>query len=141
MTILSFGSHSSGDFREAAKLLLAPLGPSLEIPEKLIDAATGIAGSGPGFVFKLIQAMAHVGEKEGIPREQALQMAAQVFAGAGRLIAKGADPSALAVQIATPGGTTEAGFQVMEKMESAKHFQETVEASIRKAKQFSEIYR
>ena len=141
MNLLSFSSFAQGDFRSIAQMLLAPLGFSLEIPESQMDAATGIAGSGPGFVFKLIQAMAQAGEKEGIAYKQALFMACQTFVGAARLIAKGEDLTSLVTQIATPGGTTEAGFQVMEKNETAKHFQETIEASIQKAKSFSKEYR
>ncbi len=140
MTILS-ARHASVDFREAASMLLAPLGPSLEVPEPLMDAATGLAASSPGFVFKLIQALALQGEKEGLSPKDSLTIAAQVFTGAGQLVAKGGDPIDLMMQIATPGGVTEAGFQVMEKTELAKHFQETVQAAIRKAKQFSEEYK
>ncbi|MBS0625009.1 MAG: pyrroline-5-carboxylate reductase [Verrucomicrobia bacterium] len=140
MTIFGFSPHARADFRSAAQMLAAPLGPSMEVPETLFDAATGIAGSGPGFVFKLIQAMAIVAEKEGFTREQALRMASQVFIGAGRLVSKGENPADLMIQIATPGGTTEAGFNVMEKAESSKWFQETIEASIRKARFFADQY-
>ena len=136
MNLLSFSSFAQSQFRSVAQMLVAPLGFSLEIPEYQMDAATGIAGSGPGFVFKLIQAMAEIGEKEGISRENALFMACQTFLGAARL-AKGADLMSLMTQIATPGGTTEAGFQVMERQGIAKHFQETIEASIQKAKSLS----
>ena len=140
MTILSYSPDANTEFRSATHTLMSPLGPSMELPEKLIDAATGLAGSGPGFVFKLIQAMAHAGEKQGIPRDQALKMAAQTFLGSAKLVLSGADLSSLLVQIATPGGTTEAGFQVMDKTEIGKHLQETIEASIHKAKFFSEKY-
>jgi pyrroline-5-carboxylate reductase len=138
MNLLSFSSFAKTEFRSIAQMLMAPLGRCLEIPENQMDAATGIAGSGPGFVFKLIQAMTEVGEKAGISRENALFMACQTFLGAAHLARK-VDLNSLMTQIATPGGTTEAGFQVMEKQKIAKHFQETIEAAIQKAKSFSAI--
>lgn len=134
MTILSFSETASREFKSFSELLVAPFGKFLEISESQMDLATAIAGSGPGFVFQLIRAMAEAGEKGGLSPEQALLMASQTFLGASRLVASGADLSTLLTQIATPGGTTEAGFQVMHQARMAEHFQETITAAVQKAK-------
>lgn len=134
MTILSFPPHISSEFRSLTERLVAPFGRFLEVDESRMDAATAVAGSGPGFVFKLIEAMAEGGKKAGLSFEESLLMAAQTFIGSAKLVANGSDLSSLMNQIATPGGTTEAGFQVMQQAEIAKHFQQAIQATVQKAK-------
>jgi pyrroline-5-carboxylate reductase len=97
-----------------------------------MDVGTAIAGSGPGLVFRLIDAMAQVGVREGLSHEKSLSMAAQVFMGAARLILEGASPADLVRQIATPQGTTEAAFRVLESRNVESCLQEAIGASIRR---------
>jgi len=137
-TIFTFASGATSDLKTTANLLFSSMGLVTELPENLMDLATGLSGSGPGFVFRLIDAMAKAGEKGGMTRPQALQLAAQTFAGAAELILKGGNPLDLMHQIAVPGGTTEAGFEMMKKNEIEKHLQMTIEAAAHKSKQLSE---
>lgn len=137
MSVFSHLPHATPDFRSLTHLIFSNMGEVVEIPEKLMDISTGISGSGPGFVFRLIDAMARVGEKEGLDYEKALKMAAQTFAGAARLILKGAMPETLIQQIATPNGTTEAGFKMMTTLGTDKHLQEVVLASAKRSKELS----
>ncbi len=138
MTTLSFSPHARVEFRSFVELFSAPLGKYLEISESHMDLATAVAGSGPGFVFTLIQAMADAAENGGLSRERALLMASQTFMGAAGLVAKEKDIASLLNQITTPGGTTEAGLNIMRQTEMAKHFQETIRASASKAKQMAQ---
>jgi pyrroline-5-carboxylate reductase len=138
MTTLSFSSHATSEFRSFVQLFAAPLGRSLEIPETQMDLATAVAGSGPGFVFTLIQAMAAAAEKGGLSPQNALLLASQTFAGAARLVAKEGDIPTLLNQITVPGGTTEAGLDIMRQTQMAQHFQETIKASAQRAKQMAQ---
>lgn len=140
MSVFTFGPNPSMEFRSVANLLFSCMGEVIEVPEELTDISTALAGSGPGFVFRLIDAFARVGERNGLTYGKALKMAAQTFAGAARLILKGAQPETLIQQIATPNGTTEAGFKVMTQTEIEKLFQSVAEASAKRSKELSEEY-
>lgn len=129
MSIFSYSKNATTEFRSLSNILFSCMGQVIEIEEKHMDIACGIAGSGPGFVVKLIDAAAKIGEKAGLDYKKALQMAAQTFLGAGKLILKGANPSDLVTQIATPNGVTEAGFRKMHEKGLDKGFQEVIEAS------------
>jgi pyrroline-5-carboxylate reductase len=78
--------------------------------EAQMDAVTGLSGSGPAYVFHMIEALAEAGEAEGLPREMALRLARATVAGAGALAEGGEDPAALRRNVTSPGGTTEAGL-------------------------------
>lgn len=134
MSVLSFDQNTTPDFMSLTRLLFSCMGGVLELDESLMDISCGIAGSGPGFVFRLIQAMAMAGEKGGIPYREALTMAAQVFKGAAQLILKGNRPEDLLHQITVPGGTTEAGLKVMKETAIEKHLQMTIEAAAEKSR-------
>ncbi len=129
MSALCYSSGCSLEFREAGNALFGASGEIAEVPESLMDVVVGMSGSGPGFVFRLIEAMARMGEKSGMSYSTALKMAAQTFAGAAKLILKGALPADLLVQIAVPQGTTQAGLDVMNRLELDKKFQAVLEAA------------
>src|SRR5690606_16111185 len=81
MSVFTYNSPASSDFRSATHLLFSCMGEVIEVPENLMDICCGIAGSGPGFVFRLIDAMAREGVNQGLPQDKALKMAAQTFSG------------------------------------------------------------
>ncbi|HEX2582556.1 MAG TPA: pyrroline-5-carboxylate reductase [Chlamydiales bacterium] len=137
MTILSYGPKPSADFKSTVSLLFSALGSVAEMGEDLMDTATAMAGSGPGFVFRLIEAMARSGERAGMPYPEALKIAAQTFAGAARLILKGELPQDLLAKIATPNGVTQAGLDVMTHHEIDTHFQSVIEAAARRSRELS----
>ncbi len=137
MSILSFGANCSREFHSFASLLFGSMGEVAELPEEFMDITCGMSGSGPGFVFRLIETMARTGEKHGLPYDKALKIAAQTFAGAARLILKGNQPIDLMHQIAVPNGTTQAGFEMMTKTDIDRHFQSVIEATARRSKELS----
>jgi pyrroline-5-carboxylate reductase len=98
-----------------AETLLAAVGEVVRLPgEALIDAVTALSGSGPAYVFHLIEALAAAGEAEGLAPELALRLARATVAGAGALAAEtGADPGRLRRDVTSPNGTTEAGLAVL----------------------------
>lgn len=135
MSVLSCGQYTDDSFRQLALRFFSCLGQVVEVPESFMDAACAMAGSGPGFVFALIEAMAHFGEKQGLSYADALKVAAQVFLGAARLIQEGQQPKDLIQQIATPGGTTEAGFLEMQRTQMQAHLQQVLTAAMIRSRQ------
>lgn len=135
MSIFSFGPRASSEFKSLSRFLFSSLGEVLEVKEDLMDISCAIGGSGPGFVFRLIEAMARAGEKGGLSYPEALKMSAQVFAGASRLILKGELPENLLARIATPNGTTEAGLDVMRETGIPTHLEMVVDASAKRSRQ------
>jgi pyrroline-5-carboxylate reductase len=115
MTVLARGP-GVGD-REVATVsrLFETVGRCIEVEDKLMDAVTSLGGSGPAFVYVMIEAMADGGVMMGLPRPVALQIAAQVFQGAARMVLQtSSHPAALKDQVTTPAGCTIAGILTME---------------------------
>ena len=110
--------------------LLAKAGLLVELGEGLIDAATGLAGCGPAFVYLFIEALADAGVQTGLSRETALQMAAQTVIGAGQLVLETQEhPGVLKDQVCSPGGSTIAGVASLE----AHAFRGIVMEAVKKA--------
>lgn len=135
MSVFSHDPHLSSEYKSIGRLIFSSLGEVIEVGEDLMDISCAIAGSGPGFVFPLIEAMARSGEKAGLSYAEALKISAQVFAGAARLVLKGGLPENLLYQITTPQGTTEAGLKVMQETQMTKHLQMTIEAAANRSQQ------
>ncbi|HBT77554.1 MAG TPA: pyrroline-5-carboxylate reductase [Planctomycetaceae bacterium] len=120
------------DDADLVKGLLETVGVAVEVTESLMDAVTGLSGSGPAYVFTMIEALADGGVKMGLPRDIALRLAAQTFKGAAQMVlATGDHPAVLKDRVTSPGGTTitglaaleEAGFRhaLIHAVESATH--------------------
>jgi pyrroline-5-carboxylate reductase len=110
------GSHATRADGELAKKLLSAVGIALPVKESLLDAVTGLSGSGPAYVYQFIEALSDGGVAAGLPREVATQLAAQtVLGGAKMVLATGMHPGALKDQVTSPGGTTIEGLHELEK--------------------------
>lgn len=107
------------DAQEQVLLLLDPLGTPEWIEEHQFDAITALAGSGPAFVYRFIDALARSAAELGLPREQAGRLALAMVEGASALAAASPhDPGELARRVASPGGTTEAGLKMLDDGEA-----------------------
>lgn len=105
---------TAGD-REIATALFSAVGTCIEVPEHLLDAVTGLSGSGPGYVFTFIEAMIDGGVLAGLPRPVAEQLVVQTVYGSAKLaLETGEHPAVLKGKVTSPGGTTIAGLNVLE---------------------------
>lgn len=101
---------------ETIQRLFSTVGVVHSVPESLLDAVTAVSGSGPGYVALLIDALADGGVQAGLPRQLALDLAVQTFAGTASLIADTGDhPAVVKDRVSSPGGTTVAGLSVLER--------------------------
>ena len=101
---------------ETVETLFRPLGSTVQIEEKLIDAVTGLSGSGPAYVFMMLEALADGGVKMGLPRDVSETLAAQTLLGSAKLFLETRiNPGQLKCMVTSPGGTTIAGIHELEK--------------------------
>lgn len=110
------GNNATGKDATTAKSILGAVGTVDEVTEALLDAVTGLSGSGPAYVYTVIEALADGGVLMGLPRAAALQLAAQTVAGAAQMVIQTCKhPAALRDEVTSPGGTTIAGLEQLEK--------------------------
>lgn len=111
---MSCSEHVSESQRDQVQSFLETTGIVIPVAENLLDAVTGLSGSGPAYIFELIDALALGGVKGGLPRNVADRLAAQTVFGAAKLaIESGDHPSVLRDQVTSPGGTTIAGLKAL----------------------------
>ncbi|MEM8599402.1 MAG: pyrroline-5-carboxylate reductase [Bacteroidota bacterium] len=116
-TAIAPGTHATEEHLAVAREIFAAVGPTVEVlPEYLMDAVTGLSGSGPAYIYMVIEALTDGGVKMGLPRPQALKLAAQTVYGAAKLVLEtGLHPAILRDQVTTPGGTTIAAIAELER--------------------------
>jgi len=137
-SVLARGMNAGDSHVEKAKSLLEAVGFVTEVPESLMDAVTGLSGSGPAYVSVMIEALSDGGVKMGLPRKTALTLAAQTVYGTAKMILeKGIHPAGLRDMVASPGGTTIEGLTVLEGSAFRAALIYAVEAAALKSKELS----
>lgn len=119
---------------ETVETLFGPLGSTVRIEEKLIDAVTGLSGSGPAYVFMVLEALADGGVKMGLPRDVAETLAAQTLMGSAKMFLETRmNPAELKCMVTSPGGTTVAGIHELEKGGLRAALMNAVEAATKRS--------
>lgn len=112
---ISRGTHATEQDSSLVAELLQTVGLVEQVPEKLLDAVTGLSGSGPAYVFQMIEALSDGGVCMGLPRDMATRLAAQTLLGAAQMVLQtGQHPGELKDAVTSPGGTTIRGLHQME---------------------------
>ncbi len=116
-----------------AEDVLGAVGSVERVPESLMDAVTGLSGSGPAYVFLVAEAMIEAGVLMGLSRPVATALSRQTLAGASALLASGRSPADLRADVTSPGGTTAAGLRELERHGVRAAFAAAVEAATRRS--------
>lgn len=128
------GSATDADISVAQEIFGA-IGRTAIVEERLMDAVTGLSGSGPAYVFTVIEALADAGVKAGLPRSTALELSAQTVLGAAKMLLEtGEHPGRLRDMVTSPGGTTIAGLHELEKGGLRAVLMNAVEAATARSK-------
>lgn len=128
------GRHATAEHLETARQVLGAVGSTVIVEEKHMDAVTGLSGSGPAYIYVLIDALADGGVKMGLPKPVALHLAAQTVLGAARMVAEsGEHPAVLKDRVTSPGGTTIAGLHALEQKGFRDALMSAVEAATRRS--------
>ncbi len=115
-TAIAAGTHAGPQDMELAETVFRSVGIVERVPEALMDAVTGLSGSGPAYVFLMIEALTAAGVGEGLPEKTAAALVVQTVLGAARLLQQsGETPEALRRKVTSPGGTTAAGIERFEQ--------------------------
>ncbi len=140
-TAISPSEHATVADLELAKALFDAVGFTTVLDESLLDAVTGLSGSGPAYIFLIIEALSDAGVKVGLSRHVALRLAAQTVAGSARLLLEtGQHPGHLKDQVTSPGGTAIAGLHTLEAGGLRTTLIDAVEAATHRAKQLGDSF-
>ena len=130
MSVISPGSHATDAHLRFTEELLRPVGRVIRIPESQQDAATALSGSGPAYVYYLVEAMVDAGILLGMPRQTALEMVIQAVYGAATMLREsGEHPVILREAVTSPGGTTISAVAELERHRVRAAFLDAIEAA------------
>ncbi len=136
ITAIAAGQHAQAHHLDLARRILETVGEVVEVPESMMDAVTGLSGSGPGYVALMVEALADGGVAAGLPRAIAMKLALQTVRGTAQLLQEeGIHPGELKDRVTSPGGTTIAGIAALEKAGFRSAVIEAVKAAWMRSKE------
>ncbi|NHA70061.1 pyrroline-5-carboxylate reductase [Phycicoccus flavus] len=138
MAAVSGGGSCPPEHLAEARELLAATGKVVEVPERMLDAVTAISGSGPAYIFYVVEAMIEAGVVLGMPRQTATELVVQTLFGAATMIKEtGQHPTVLREQVTSPGGTTAAALRVMDDHKVRAAFISAMEAAATRSRELA----
>lgn len=139
MATISPGSHCDDRHLAEAEALMASVGRVLRVPERQQDAVTAISGSGPAYLFFVIESMIEAGVHLGLPRATATELVVQTVVGSAKMIRETGDhPVVLREQVTSPGGTTAAALRELEVHKVRAAFLAAMEAARDRSRELAE---
>jgi len=141
ITALAKGNSVKADHFKKVAAIFKTVGEVIEIPEKWMDAVTGLSGSGPAYVYKVIEALVEGGVASGLPKKAAAKLALQTVLGSAKTIKiTGKSPEELGEMVTSPGGTTIEGLKLLDKNKFKKILAQAVVVAAKKAKTLSQLW-
>jgi pyrroline-5-carboxylate reductase len=138
-TAIARGTRTTNEDVARAQRIFSAIGIIVEVEEDEIDAVTALAGSGPAFIYTVIEALAEGGKKMGLAPNVALTLATQTVLGAAQLALESRkSPGELIKMIVTPGGTTAAGLDMMKKLGTSESLIAAVEAATKRGQEMAQ---
>ncbi len=130
MSAVAPGTNAGPDHVERVSAILAATGRVVSLPERYLDAVTAISGTGPAYLFFVVEAMVEAGVHLGLPRDTATELVTQTMYGSAKLLRETAEhPTVLREQVTSPGGTTAAAIRVLEDHKVRAAFLGAIEAA------------
>jgi pyrroline-5-carboxylate reductase len=137
-TAVAKGANATAADVEPARIIFDAVGITVEVEEKLMDAVTGLSGSGPAYCFVIVEALTDAGVQMGLPRDLALKLAAQTMLGSAMLCLQGNQhPAQLKNMVTSPAGTTAAGLQALEEGKIRATLTSAVEAATKRSQELA----
>ena len=135
----ALGGNATADDAELVGRLLSTVGIAVPVAEPLLDAVTGLSGSGPAYAFQMIEALSDGGVRVGLPRDVATRLAAQTLLGAAKMVLEtGRHPGELKDAVTSPGGTTIAGLHALERGGLRGSLMDAVEAATARSRELGQ---
>ena len=136
VSAIAGGSQVTAGDLDWAESILGAVGTVVRVSERHLDAVTGLSGSGPAYLFLVVEAMIEAGVHQGLSREVSRHLVVGTFAGSAALLAQsGESPEELRAQVTSPGGTTAAGLRMLEGRAVRAAFLEAVAAAAERSRQ------
>ncbi|MED1563061.1 pyrroline-5-carboxylate reductase [Alkalihalobacillus alcalophilus ATCC 27647 = CGMCC 1.3604] len=140
-TAMCKGQFATDKDLHIVQTLLEAVGIVLTVDEEKMDAVTGIAGSGPAYLYYFVEGLYHVAAQSGLTTDEATKLITQTIVGVGkRLEATNKSAGELYQEVMSPNGTTEAGFQILEQYHTQQNFEEAVSKAITRSKQLGAVF-
>lgn len=138
-TAFALGTAATAEDATLAEKLFSAVGIAFQLKESLLDAVTGLSGSGPAYVYLMIEALSDGGVAAGLPRDVATKLAAQTVLGSAQMVLEtGQHPGVLKDMVTSPGGTTIEGLHELEKGKVRAAFINAVRAATEKSKKLGQ---